>query len=113
MVGISSVAGLFGYGRSAAYNASKAFVSNYLQGYRQKANHSNADITVTDIQPGFVESEMTDGKKGMFWVASKDKAASQIADVIEQKRNHAYITRRWRLVAWLVKCIPDWVWDRI
>lgn len=113
IVGISSIASLFGYGLSAAYNASKAFISNYMQGYRQRANHSKADITVSDIKPGFVESEMTEGKKGMFWVAGQDKAAGQIADAIEAKRNHAYITRRWRLVAWFIKLIPGWVLDRI
>lgn len=113
LVGISSIASLFGYGLSSAYNASKAFVSTYLQGYRQQANHSEADITVTDIKPGFVKSEMTEGNKGMFWVAETPVAARQIADAIRKKRNHAYITRRWRLIAWLIKLIPNWAWDRL
>ncbi|NGP77448.1 SDR family NAD(P)-dependent oxidoreductase [Balneolaceae bacterium YR4-1] len=113
IVGISSVAGHFGYGLSAAYNASKAFVSTYLQGYRQRANHSKADIAVTDIIPGFVESEMTDGKPGMFWVAGKDKAARQIANAIESRKNRAYITKRWWLVGWVLKLVPNWVLDRI
>jgi len=113
IVGVSSIAGLFGYGLSATYNASKAYVSNYLQGYRQRANHSKADITVTDLQPGFVESEMTDGKKGMFWVASTEKAVRQMADAIEKKRNHAYITKRWRLVGWGIKLVPNWILNRL
>jgi len=113
IIGVSSIASLFGYGLSASYNASKAYVSNYLQGYRQRGNHSHADITVTDIKPGFVESEMTDGKKGMFWVATAEKAAGQMANAIERKRNHAYITGRWRLVAWLLKMTPNWLIDRL
>lgn len=113
IVGISSVAGLFGWGLSAPYSASKAFVNTYLQGYRQKANHSDADINVSTIMPGFVESEMTQGKRGMFWVAPVEKAARQIADAIEQKKDEAYITKRWRLAAWLVKMIPNWVWNRM
>lgn len=112
IVGISSIAGLFGYGLSATYNASKAYVSNYLRGYRQRANHSKAHITVTDLQPGFVESEMTAGKKGMFWVASTEKAVRQMADAIEKQKNHAYITKRWRLVAWAIKCLPNWLVNR-
>ncbi len=106
------MASLFGHGLSAAYNASKAFVSTYLQGYRQKANHTDATITITDIKPGFVESEMTEGLKGLFWVADTNKAARQMADSIEKQQNHAYITRRWRMVAWLIKLTPDWVFDR-
>ena len=113
IVGVSSVAGHFGYGLSAAYNASKAFVSTYLQGYRQRANHSKADITVTDIIPGFVKSEMTEGKEGMFWIAGKEKAAKQIANAIEAGKNRAYITKRWWLVGSLLKLVPDWVLDRI
>src|SRR5699024_12697727 len=40
LVGVSSIASLFAWGKSASYNASKAFVNRYLQGYHQKANHS-------------------------------------------------------------------------
>lgn len=114
LVGISSIASLFGWGQSAPYNASKAFVRNYLQGYRQKANHSDADITVTDLQPGFVESEMIkDRKKNIFWVTPAGKAARQMADAIVRKSDHAYITRRWRLIGWLLKFIPDGIWNRM
>jgi len=113
LVGISSVAGLFGWGLNIPYNASKAFVNTYLQGYRQKANHSDADIAVTTIMPGFVESEMTEGKRGLFWVASPKKAARQIFRAIEKQKDEVYITKRWRLVAWLVKLIPNWIWNRM
>ncbi len=113
IVGISSVASLFGWGLNIPYNASKAFVNTYLQGYRQKANHSDADISVSTILPGFVESEMTENKKGMFWVQKTEKAARQIADAIEGEKNEAYITKRWRLVGWLAKMIPNWIWNRM
>lgn len=113
LIGVSSIASMFGWGLSAPYNASKAFVRNYLQGYRQKANHSGADISVTDLQPGFVESEMTRNRKNIFWLASAEKAARQMADAIEQRSDHAYITRRWRLIAWLLKIIPDGIWNRM
>lgn len=113
IVGVSSVASFFGWGLNVPYNASKAFVNNYLQGYRQKANHSNADITVTTIIPGFVESEMTENKKDIFWVAPKQKAARQIANAIERQKNEVYITKRWRLIGWLLKMIPNWIWNRM
>jgi short-subunit dehydrogenase len=113
IVGISSVAGLFGWGLNIPYNASKAFVNTYLQGYRQKANHSDANISVSTIMPGFVESEMTEDKRGLFWVAPVKKAAHQIADAIQKRKNEAYITKRWRLAAWLAKMIPNWTWNRM
>lgn len=113
LIGISSIASLFGYGLAAAYNASKAFVNIYLQGYRQRARNSKTNISVTNVLPGFIKSEMTEGKKGMFWVAETDTAAYQLANAIQKKRNYVYLTKRWRLIAWLIKLLPNWFWDRL
>jgi len=113
LVGISSMSALFGYGLAPAYTASKAFISNYMQGLRQKAYHSNSNIVVTDIRPGFVETEMTKDNKNMFWVASSVNAAKQIANAINAKKSRAYITKRWNLIAILIKILPNWVLDRL
>lgn len=113
IVGISSIASLLASGRAAAYTASKHFISNYMTGFRQKVKRIDADITITDIRPGYIESEMTENVNNMFWVAPTDKAVHQIVKAIERKKNHAYITRRWRLVAWVAKMTPQFVWDRI
>ncbi len=113
IVGMSSIASLLASGRAAAYTASKHFVSNYMTGFRQKAKRVDADITITDIKPGFIHTEMTRKNKSMFWVADVDKAAAQMIQAIEAKRNHAYITKRWRLIAWVAKMIPQFVWDRL
>jgi short-subunit dehydrogenase len=112
IVGISSIAALRGGGASPAYNASKAFISNYLEGLRQKVNKQGMLITVTDIKPGFVDTPMAQGE-GLFWVASVPKAASQIYKAIKAKKSHAYITRRWRIIAWLLKIIPDSIYNRL
>lgn len=115
LVGISSVSALFGYGLAPAYTASKAFISNYMQGLRQKAYHnrSNSNISVTDIRPGFVQTEMTEDNENMFWVASSAKAAKQIANAIEAEKSRAYITKRWNIIALLIKLLPNWVLDRL
>lgn len=113
IVGVSSIAALFGSSRAAPYSASKAFISTYMQAYRQRCNNAGYDITITDVKPGFVKSEMTEGKKGMFWVAETDKAVKQMLKDIEKKKSYSYVTRRWRLVAWLLKLTPNWILDRI
>lgn len=112
IVGISSIAALRGGAEAPAYNASKAFVSNYLGGLRQKAAKAGAAITVTDIKPGFVNTAMAKGE-GLFWVSPPEKAAYQIYKVIKSRRKHAYITRRWRLMAWLLKFMPDWIYNKL
>lgn len=112
LVGISSIAALRGDGSSPAYNASKAFMSNYMEGLRKKLAKLNSPIVVTDIQPGFVDTALARGE-GLFWVASPQKAAKQIFSAIERKKKHAYVTRRWRLIAWLMKTVPDFIYNRM
>lgn len=112
LVGISSIAAIRGSGEAPAYNASKAFVSNYLDGLRQNAAKLKLPIVVTDIQPGLVDTAMAKGE-GLFWVAPPAKAAAQILGAIQKKRSHAYITKRWGLIALLLKLLPDRVYYRL
>jgi len=112
LVGISSVAGIRGSNDGPAYNASKAFISNYLEGLSKKVAKEKLAITITDIQPGFVDTAMAKGD-GLFWVASPSKAAKQIYKVIQQKKKKAYITKRWTIIAWVLKIIPDFIYNRI
>jgi short-subunit dehydrogenase len=112
LVGISSIAALRGGRESPAYNASKAFESNYMEGLRQKLKKLQLPITVTDVKPGFVNTAMAKGE-GIFWAAPVDKAAKQIYDAIKRKALHVYITRRWRLIAWLLKAMPDRIYEKL
>jgi short-subunit dehydrogenase len=112
IVNISSVAALRGGRESPAYNASKAFESNYMEGLRQKIRRLKLPITLTDIKPGFVNTAMAKGE-GIFWAAEPEKAARQIYRVIQQKKSSAYITRQWRLIAWLMKVLPGFIYERL
>jgi short-subunit dehydrogenase len=109
IVGISSVAGQRGGPTSPEYHATKAFVSTYLEGMRIRSKKRNHGINVTDIRPGFVDTEMTDGQKGMFWVATAEKAASQIYDAVESNKKVAYVTKRYWLIGFLMRNLPEWV----
>jgi len=105
LVTITSIAGLRGSGLAPAYNASKAYQLNYLEGLRQKVNKSKHGITITDIRPGFVATAMAKGDV-QFWVSSSEKAAKQIYQAIDRKKEVVYITKRWRLIALLLKILP-------
>ncbi len=111
LVGISSVAGLRG-GPACAYSASKAFMSNYLQGLRFHTFAAHKPIDITDIRPGFVATEMID-PEGLHWIASAEKAARQIDRAISAKKHHAYITKRWVFLAWLMQIMPEWLYQCI
>ena len=112
LAAISSIAAIRGGYESPSYNASKSFMSNYLQGLRQRAYKKNIPVALTDIQPGFVDTAMAKGE-GLFWVAPPEKAALQIFQALIKRKKHVYVSRRWRLVAWILKIIPDFLYQRL
>ena len=112
LVGISSIAALRGNGAGAAYAASKAFQSVYLDGLRDLARQSGLPIVVTEVQPGFVDTAMMKPERPYrrvarwLLVSSPAVAAQQIMRAIRKRAKHAYITRRYALVASLLKLLP-------
>lgn len=112
LVGISSIAAIRSHGSAPAYGASKAFVSSYLAALRHRFAKARTPIVVLEVQPGFVDTAMAKGD-GLFWVAPVSKASAQILTAIDRKRSHVYITRRWRLIAWVLKLLPDAIYNRI
>ena len=112
LVAISSIAGIRGGRIAPAYNASKAYQINYLEGLRQKATKTKKPIYVTDIRPGFVDTAMAKGE-GHFWVATKEKAARQIFGIINRKRGIGYVTKRWWIIAKLLRLIPNGIYKRM
>ena len=108
IVNISSVASEIGGGISPSYNASKAYQANFLQGLRFKSNRIKIPIKITDVRPGFVDTDILQGNKDrLFWVSSVKKACIQIVKGIESEKKVIYITRRWKLISLLVKFFPE------
>jgi short-subunit dehydrogenase len=112
LVGISSIAAIRGNGGAPAYGASKAFVSHYLAALRHKFAKLGSRVVVLDVKPGFVDTAMAKGD-GLFCVASPKKASTQILKAIDRQRTHVYITRRWRLVAWVLRLLPNALYNRM
>jgi short-subunit dehydrogenase len=104
LVCISSISAIRGSSYAPAYSASKAYISHYLEAMRLKVLKMKVPVIVTDIQPGFVDTAMAKGNT--FWVAPVRKAAIQIFNAIKKKKSHVYVTKRWRLIAWLLKLAP-------
>jgi short-subunit dehydrogenase len=109
---ISSIAGIRGNDTAPAYNASKAFISNYLQGLRKKIAHENLNIDITDIKPGFVDTVMAHTYKKPFLMISAHKAAQYIFNGIVRKKKIVYVSPIWRFVAWGIYLAPDWIYNK-
>jgi len=107
LVGVSSIAAHFSGSLSLTYNATKAFVSNYLNGMRSRASRSGLPITITTVEPGFIDTPMLQSKP--MGTASVEKAVTQIVRAILAKKSHVYITRRWVIVAGLFYILPNWL----
>mgnify|MGYP002589788645 CR=1 FL=1 len=112
LVVVTSVGGLRGGGGAPAYNASKAYQMNYAEGLRQRAAKSRLPIFVTDIRPGLAATAMAKGE-GLFWVMPVDKVADQLLRAVRRRRSVAVVTRRWRIVAWLLRHMPDRIYRKM
>lgn len=111
IVGIASVAGIRGYRIAPAYHASKGFESIYLDSLRHLANYENLPISITEIRPGFVETELCQTEP-QFWVTSPEKAARQIITATQKKKRLVYVSKRWRIIGFLMKLVPSFLYEK-
>lgn len=109
LVGITSIASIRGNRAAPAYFSSKAYQKAYLESLFIKTKTiSSKQVFITDIRPGFVDTAMALGD-GIFWMASLDKAAKQIYHAIKKRKRVAYISKRWAIIAFVLKIVPAWV----
>lgn len=105
LVGISSFKALRGGGSSPAYNASKAFLSNYLEGLRINAAKQGNNVLITDIRPGLVDNSGKVRKFGIFRVPAPG-ISRQICKAIENRKSIAYVPKRYFFIAHVLKHSP-------
>jgi NADP-dependent 3-hydroxy acid dehydrogenase YdfG len=112
IVAISSLAGIRGLPKSAAYSASKAGMTAFFESVRLDTLGKGIDVTV--IQPGFIETPLTSGRTNkMPFLMKLDDAIPHFVSAIEKKKRFASFP--WQL-AWFVragKVFPGWAYDRI
>jgi NADP-dependent 3-hydroxy acid dehydrogenase YdfG len=112
LVGVTSLAGRRGLPMSAVYCASKAALSVFLESLR--IDLARAGVRVTDVQPGFVHTSLTDDPAHPMpfrWPA--DRAARHIARRLE--RAPATIAFPWplALATRIARLIPAPIYDRL
>lgn len=105
---INSIAGLRG-GPSVAYHASKAYAQNYLEGLSMHAQRLKLPITITDIQLGLLDKAAMQQSK--LWLPPLAKVADQIIAAMKKGKRKVYVTKRWRLVAWLTMMLPEFIYN--
>jgi NAD(P)-dependent dehydrogenase (short-subunit alcohol dehydrogenase family) len=111
IVGIGSVAGDRGRAPNPVYCTSKAGLHAYLEALRNRV--ARRGVKVVTIKPGFVDTAMTRGKKGLFWVIPPERAAEIILAKARRGAVTAYVPARWRLVMTVVRAIPSFIFTRL
>ncbi len=113
IVAVSSIAGTKGLGCAASYSATKAFQAVYLQALEQLSFMRGLNIRITDIRPGFVATNLlSDGGKYPM-VMSVDKVAKKILKAIKKKRHVQIIDWRYRVLVFLWRLLPSFVWRHL
>jgi decaprenylphospho-beta-D-erythro-pentofuranosid-2-ulose 2-reductase len=108
---ITSVAGDRGRQSNYVYGASKAMVSVFLQGLRNRLH--KLGVAVVDIKPGFVDTPMTaQFDKGLLW-AQPETVAAGIVKAINKKKAVVYLPGFWRWVMWVIRNIPERIFIRL
>lgn len=100
LVTITSVGGLQPTPIAPSYSASKAFQINYTKSLQCKAK--GTDIIITEVRPGLVDTRMAKGE-GLFWVMPLEKVCRRIVKAIDNKQKRLIVTRRWRIINYLLK----------
>ncbi|WP_418692767.1 SDR family NAD(P)-dependent oxidoreductase, partial [Alistipes putredinis] len=112
LAAISSIAGTKGLGAAAAYSASKRYQNTYLDALAQLSRMQRLDIRITDIRPGFVDTPLLrEGKYPMLM--RPEKVAARIVRALEQRKRRIVIDRRYTVLVFFWRLIPEWLWERL
>lgn len=104
---ISSVAGDRGRASNYIYGASKAGLTTYTSGLRNRL--CKKGVHILTIKPGFVDTPMTKGliNPNSPLVATAEQVAIDIRKAMERKKNIIYSRWFWRLIMIVIRSIPE------
>jgi len=112
LAAITSVAGTRGLGMAASYSASKRFGSTYLVALEQLAHMERIPLSITDIRPGFIATDLLNPDNHYPMLMSVDHVVPRIVRAIERRKRIAVIDWRWGWLVRVWRMIPRWLWIR-
>jgi short-subunit dehydrogenase len=112
LAAISSVAGDRGRASNYVYGASKAALSAYLDGLRNRLHASG--VQVLSIKPGFVDTAMTRGKlKPSRLLATPERVARDIDRALRRRQDVLYTPWFWRPIMAVIRGLPERIFKRL
>lgn len=108
---ISSVAGDRGRKSNYLYGTSKAGLSAFLGGLRNRVDREG--VTVLTIKPGPVKTAMTTGMKGSEKFADVNKVAQSIVAAVDKRRDSLYVPFQWQPIMFVIRNIPESIFKKL
>lgn len=110
---VSSIAGTRGLGAAAAYSASKRFQNTYVDALAQLARMEGTNVRFTDIRPGFVATSLLKDGRRYPMLMRPERVAARLFRAVAHGRRRTVIDRRYALLVWLWRLIPQGLWERL
>jgi NAD(P)-dependent dehydrogenase (short-subunit alcohol dehydrogenase family) len=105
IVAITSIASVRGMPFLGAYSAAKGGLHRYLQSLRAEVHRE--PITVTELAPGYIDTDMNRGVPNRPFVIPVEKGAAIMARLIERGASHRFVPWwPWTLVVLLLRVLP-------
>jgi short-subunit dehydrogenase len=108
---LSSVAGDRGRKSNYVYGSSKAGLSAFLAGLRNRVDREG--VTVLTIKPGPTKTAMTAGMKGSEKFADVNAVAKSIVAAINKRQDNLYVPFQWQPIMFVIRHIPERVFKKL
>jgi decaprenylphospho-beta-D-erythro-pentofuranosid-2-ulose 2-reductase len=108
---ISSVAGDRGRKSNYLYGSSKAGLSAFLGGLRNRVDREG--VTVLTIKPGPVKTAMTAGMPKSEKFADVDSVAESIVSAIDNRNDILYVPFQWQPIMFIIRNIPERIFKKL
>jgi decaprenylphospho-beta-D-erythro-pentofuranosid-2-ulose 2-reductase len=108
---ISSVAGDRGRKSNYVYGSSKAGLSAFLGGLRNRVDREG--VTVLTIKPGPTRTAMTAGMPKSEKFASVESVAASIVKAIDSRKHVLYVPFQWQPIMFIIRNIPETIFKKL
>lgn len=108
---LSSVAGDRGRKSNYVYGSSKAGLTAFVDGLRNRIDREG--VRVMTIKPGPVKTSMTEGMKGQERFADVNKVAATIVKAIDRGDDVVYVPGQWRVIMAVIRAIPERMFKKL
>ncbi len=108
---ISSVAGDRGRKSNYLYGSSKAGLSAFLGGLRNRVDREG--VTVLTIKPGPIRTAMTAAMPKSEKFADVDSVAESIVSAIDKRKDVLYVPFQWQPIMFVIRNIPERIFKKL